>query len=187
VGGGTLLGSLGLLAAMNRIGHVLYPTGRTGLYLIPLFTLTALALPESLGRRRMARLAAGFPVWLVSAGWLWHYAVHFQTGCYGEWRYDAATKHMMTLLVQRQREQPRPSVRAGIHWLLEPSMNFYRRVWRLDWLAPLDRKGADGDFDVYVLLSENSALVQKRNLRVLVTDPVSGAILAEPAGSAGGP
>jgi hypothetical protein len=87
----------------------------------------------------------------------------------------------MALLVQRQQEHPRPRVRAGIHWMLEPSMNFYRRIWKLDWLAPLHRKGADGGFDVYVLLSENASLVQKRNLRVLYTDKVSGVVLAEPA------
>lgn len=186
-GGGSLLLSVGLLAAMHRFGGVLYPTGRTGLYLIPLFTLTALALPESLPAGRWVRLAAGVPLWLVSAAWLWHYAVHFQTRGYGEWLYDSSTKRIMALLVERQKERPRPVVRAGIHWMLEPSMNFYRRIWKLDWLAPLDRKGADGDFDVYVLLSENSALVGKRSLRVLFTDRVSGAVVAEPASRGSGP
>jgi uncharacterized membrane protein len=185
-GGGTLLLSAGLLAALHRFGGVPYPTGRTGLYLIPLFTLTTLALPESLGPDRRARLAAGVPLWLVSAAWLWHYAVHFQTRYYGEWLYDSSTKRIMAVLVARQRQHPRPVVRVGIHWMLEPSMNFYRRIWKLNWLAPLDRKGADGDFDAYVLLGENSALVETRNLRVLFADRVSGAIVAVPAGRGGG-
>ncbi len=185
-GGGTLLLSVAMLAAMHRFGGVPYPTGRTGLYLIPLFTLTALALPESLGSSRWGRLAAGMPLWLVSVAWLWHYAVYFQTRYYGEWLYDSSTKRIMAVLVERQREHPRPLVRVGIHWMLEPSMNFYRRTWKLNWLAPLDRKGAGGDFDVYVLLGENSALVETRNLRVLFADRVSGAIVAVPADRGGG-
>ncbi len=183
LGGGALLGSLGILIAMNRIDNVLFPAGRTGLYLIPLFTLTALALPASLAGRRRVWLTVGLPVWLIAAGWLGHYIAHFQFSAYGEWLFDSKTKYIMSLIRERHSENPRAHVRAGITWLLEPSMNFYRRVWKLDWLEPLDRKGPDGEFDLYVLAEGDRTLAEKRNLRVLYADRIAGVTLAEPRGA----
>ena len=59
-------------------------------------------------------------------------------------------------------------------------MNFYRRMYKLDWLAPVTRQGADGDFDYYVLLPGDAPLVKKLGLAVLYSDSLSGAALAVP-------
>ncbi len=83
----------------------------------------------------------------------------------------------------RQRERPLAKVRVGISWMLEPSMNFYRRVYNLEWMTPLDRKGPNGDYDYYVLLDGEAPLIKKRGLRVLYDNRVSGIYLAEPGGA----
>ncbi len=72
----------------------------------------------------------------------------------------------------------------AVRWvdMLEPAMNFYRRLYKLDWLEPLDRKGPDGRFDYYVLLEDDTPIVKKLGLSVVYTDAVSGAIVAVPGG-----
>ena len=150
--------------------------------MIPLFSLTALALPAALKRHTTAFRLSGSPVWALSAVSVAIYLVHTDTRYYGEWLFDSSTKQVVNLLRERQRERPVAKARGGIHWVLEPSLNFYRRIYKLDWMAPLDRRGPDGDYDYYVLLGEEGGvpLIKKRGLRVLYSGAVSGVYLAEP-------
>ncbi len=182
LGGGSLVLSVGILVALHGAMKVLYPYARTGLYLIPLFTLTALALPASLGTRRRASRLVGGPLWAVGAFTVLIYLLQLPTKVYGEWTYDSSTKDIVNLIRDRQRERPLSRVRVGITWMLEPSINFYRRIYSLDWLAPVERKDPDGDYDYFALLEADAALIKKRGLRVLFHDPAAGVYLAEPAG-----
>jgi len=176
---GLVLGSsAGLLATLNKWAHVPYPWARTGLYFIPLITLTALALPEipQIGSRlrRLTRLTV-FAFALLCLGF---YLVQFQTKLYGEWPGDAGNKQIVSLIRSLRPPAHPGHVRIGISWELEPAMNFYRRLYRLDLIAPFNREGPDGDFDYYVILPREGSLVEKRKLRVLYRDPVSGVMLA---------
>ena len=178
----TLVLSVGILVALHGTLRVLYPYGRTGLYLIPLFSLTTLALPASLSRRRAALLLAGRPLWVVGMACVAVYLAQSHTRYYGEWLFDASTKDIVKLIRDRQRERPLARARVGITWELEPSMNFYRRAYKLAWMAPLERKGPEADYDYYVLLDRDALLIKKRGLRVLYDNRVSGVYLAEPGG-----
>jgi 4-amino-4-deoxy-L-arabinose transferase-like glycosyltransferase len=171
LGGSALVGAIAILIAANHAAGLLYPHGRTGLYLIPLFLLTALALP---GTCRPARVA----VWVVGLVCLAQFAVQFRTSYYGEWRYDASTKKTVSLIRERQASQPLARVRVGASVVLVPGLNFYRRMYRLNWMEPVDRTGPNGDFDFYMLLGNDQALVKRRGLSVLYTDNLSGAWLA---------
>jgi 4-amino-4-deoxy-L-arabinose transferase-like glycosyltransferase len=176
--GGALLGSIGLLIGLHLTLQVLYPHERTGLYLIPLFVLTALALPLVLRRRRAAFLAAGLPVWLVGLACLVQFLAQFQATHYSEWYYEGSTKKIVGLIRERHAGQPAGRVRVGVTWELEPGMNFYRRMYKLDWMEPPTRNGADGDFDYYVLTARDTPLIKKRGLSVIFSDHVSGTVLA---------
>jgi len=39
--------------------------------------------------------------------------------------------------------------KLGIIWLYEPSINFYIKTQKLDWLEEVNRSGVEGDFDFY--------------------------------------
>ncbi len=179
-GGGTLVLAIPLLVALHETLNVAYPASRTGLYLIPLFTLVALALPASLSGRRPAFLVAGLPIWLVGLVSLAHYLVHLQVNHYGEWRFEADTEKIVGLIRERHEQRPAARVRVGNSWLYEPSLNFYRRRYGLTWMEPPTRQGPDGDYDFYVLLDEDATLIKKRGLRVLYSDRFAGVSLAEP-------
>ncbi|HSW50191.1 MAG TPA: hypothetical protein VLH09_08455, partial [Bryobacteraceae bacterium] len=180
LGGGSLVLSVWMLAGLHAAYQVLYPQGRTGLYLIPLFTLAALALPASMSKHRTAFLLIGRPLWLVGVVSVGVYLLQLPTRVYGEWTYDSSTKRIVNLIRDRHQQRPLAKVRVGISWMLEPGMNFYRRAHNLTWMAPLDRKGPDGDFDYYVLLDGEAPLIKKRGLRVLYSNPTAGVHLAEP-------
>jgi hypothetical protein len=183
LGGGTLLLALAALVWAHHAFQLLYPHGRTGLYLIPLFILTALILPVSIRGSRSGFLLAGLLVWTISLLCLAQFLAQFQTSCYGEYRFDAATKTIVGVIRQRQTRQPLRRVRVGISWVLEPSMNFYRRMYNLDWMEPLDRKGPDGDFDYYMLTEQDVRLIKSKDLSVLYADEPSGITLAVPGRS----
>jgi hypothetical protein len=178
--GGCLLLSIGSLISMHSALRVPYPAARMGLYLIPLVTLTALALPASLNMGRAARLLVGVPLWITGVACLAHYLVHFQVTHYGGFRYDASTKRIIGLIRDQQAQWPLARVRVGTSWQLAPSMNFYRRMYGLEWMERLDRRGADGEFDYYILHAEDARLIKNRSLRVLYSNRLADVYLAAP-------
>jgi hypothetical protein len=72
-----------------------------------------------------------------------------------EWKYDMETKHMMQVLVDHHaRTSTRGTCfRIGNAWVFEPTINFYRVIWRVDDLAPAERTLPAWDED-YLYLHE---------------------------------
>ena len=71
-----------------------------------------------------------------------------------EWSYDSGTKDAVaTLRADYGKVYPKSTdrVQLGIHWLFEPTINFYRQTWKLDWLNAVDRNGLKGaDNYIYI-------------------------------------
>jgi len=176
--GGSLLLSVLLLAGLHHAVGMLYPQYRTGLYLPPLFVLTLAAVWRTLRHRRRAALSLGIPLAAVGLPALVHFVAAFQIDHYAEWRFDRSTKRIVQLIRERQSRSPLPEARVGANWMLEPTLNFYRRLYGMNWMIPVERGSPDGDFDYYVLLPEDYHVAKKRDLTVLYSDPFSGARLA---------
>jgi hypothetical protein len=176
--GGALLGALGMLVPARLLFDLPYPHGRTGLYLIVLATLCALTVWRLSDGRRVTRWIA-VPAWAVSLILLSQYLLFLQTRHYTEWRYDARSKTVAAILRARGSVLP-PPVRVAASPFLEPSLNFYRKLWRLEWMAPITRQGADQDADFYVLLGQDHALIARRKLAVLFRDSLANVVLAAP-------
>lgn len=176
--GGALLGALGLLVPARRFFGLPYPHGRTGLYLIVLVTLSTLIVWRLSDGRRLARWIA-IPAWTASLALMSQYLLFLQTRHYTEWRYDASTKTVAAIL-RTQGPPVAPPVRVAATPFLEPSLNFYRKLWRMEWMAPITREGADQDAAFYVLLSQDHALIARRRLQVLFRDSLSSVVLAAP-------
>ena len=178
--GGSILIALGLAVAAHRARGVLYPVARTGLYLIPLFVLAALALWKRVEDRRWLSLTILPPLLTVALLCVGQFTLQFQANHYGQWRYDAGTRAIVSHIRRLHRDRPDKPVRLGISWLLEPSINFYRKMYRLDWMAPVTRDGPKGRYDFYVLLPPETSLIKEMGLSVLHRDPLSEAVLAAP-------
>ncbi len=171
--GGTLLAGIGLAIVAWRAFGVLLPIRRTGLWLVPLFTLACLGLLARAGRWR-APLVATALLCLIQ------FALQFDVTCYDEWFFDSSTREIVDLL--RGRVPSQAPIRIGANWTLEQSLEFYKTKYKLRWI--IGRGGPDGEFDYYILFREDKPVVQKRNLRIIREYPFSGASLAVPPGDA---
>jgi hypothetical protein len=179
----TMLITLGVVITAHWFLRFPYPELRTGLYWIPLVTLACVALTAQLQQRRLVMVLG-----LIFAGFVIQYGAAFQTAEYLEWRYCSPARP----IVERMRLAPRDDAIQphciGATWQMEPSLNFYREMFHLTWLSEVRRQPVEEtQCSFYVLLYDDRSLVSKRQLRVLLDDPASGAILAIPeAGSSSG-
>jgi hypothetical protein len=168
----TLLGSVAALGALHLAVGLPYPYERTGIYVLPLMTLTIAGGIEV--RWKILSRAALLFLCAVTV----QYALELKADWYEEWKFDAGTKRAMQALTRFHGPDPVPS-RMGISWVYQDSATYYARVWYLDWLAPLTRDDpGSADFDYYYLRDEEQALVAERGLVILYRDPVSNAVLA---------
>jgi hypothetical protein len=176
---GAIGGSVGLLIAAHYLIGFPYPADRTGLYFPALMALCLPALAAALPPRpswlSLAR-PAGLAFLILLAG---QFLLQWNTSHFYVWRYDADSREILTK-IQAAGHGQKPAPRIGISWQLEPSFNFYRTVKGYSWLPPFDRRGPDGDYDYYVLLENDRALIARRSLRPIYQGPVSGTVLAVP-------
>lgn len=163
--GPVLLLSIAALVALHRFAGVLYPYGRTGLYLIPLLLLALLGVPRH----------AGVPVVAVFA---LAFAAQLDTRFFGDWKFDAANHRLARVLAAQP--AARENKVLAVSWVYEQSFKYYRKRRRLHWLRPeiLTRDLEKTPADYYVLTPEDSGLVDKLGLEVLARDRLSGATLA---------
>ncbi|MCL5745680.1 MAG: hypothetical protein M1541_17435, partial [Acidobacteria bacterium] len=164
-----------LLIIGHFVSNLLYPYARTGIYWIPLLTLLALWMYERYAKHRVARTAG----WVVACAWLLLYALQIHPTYYPNFRGDAGNKRFVQFL--RQREDGTRKIRLAVNWQLKPGHNFYLHKYGLNWITPLDGDSLQRPADYYVLLPEDMPLVETLNLRVILRDPVSEAVLAIPA------
>jgi hypothetical protein len=105
------------------------------------------------------------------------FAAQFNTSRFTVWWYDADTRNIVAAIAARERSAHQ-AVRVGATWQLEPSINFYRKTWALDWMAPVDRSGPQGDYDYYVLALGDAGLAKAQHLQKLYGSRRSETILA---------
>jgi hypothetical protein len=174
---GIIGGTLGLTVAALEVMHwrgLLYPLGRTGLYLVPLFTLTCV-----LGAALLHR-AGRYVVYLGLAVILGVYVSQFNTSHFSEWRFDASTNEIVRRLSEDyKRSGDSTSIRVGSSWVYGETLKYYCKRRRLNWVEAVDsQKLREKPFDYYVLVYEDIELVDKLQLAVIYRDPLSGAVLA---------
>jgi hypothetical protein len=58
-------------------------------------------------------------------------------------------------------------------------LNFYRGMYRLEWLEPVERGAPDAPGEYHAFIAGDAAAADRLGLRVIYRDPLSGAVLAE--------
>jgi hypothetical protein len=175
--------ALVLIMASRYIFHAPYPEQRTVLYWIPLLGLTSLSMMKWLNDTGRTGRILAVPVGAFVVLSIAQFVTQFNTRYYSEWAYCAATKDIMAIIRDQHAARAGDKIRLGVTWQLEPGVNFYRTTWGLDWLNKVERESPDGDNDYYILLFNDTELVERRGLKVLLQDKLSGAVLAAPARS----
>lgn len=127
-----------------------YPSGRflAGLFLP--FVLNLAYTLQILAFRIGATLAGAISLGIGLLS-LTNVVLHAPRDAYREWDMEAETAHMMTDLAldHGRHASAQSAVHLGVHWVFEPTTNYYRQTRGLDWLAPVTRD-AVGLADDYI-------------------------------------
>jgi hypothetical protein len=156
----------------HRLFGAMFLMERTAIFFIPLYVLLLVALADILaGLRPVLLRYVVVAVLCVSALGAFAHMISLRDlkTCY-TWSYDANAKDMIRDLVKEhaERSEMDPShVRLGVNWVFEPSANYYRLTWHLDWLEPVTRRGLNGAYDYYFFAPEDRKAMASRSLRIL--------------------
>jgi hypothetical protein len=93
-----------------------------------------------------------------------------------DWRYDADSKLVMQFLRQEHENNKDKKISLGISWLFEPTTNFYRYIWNMDYVYPTNRSGPLGNYNYYYI-EQRADLPELKDKKVLFRTPVSNAVL----------
>lgn len=154
----TVMVLLLILIAADYLAGLPYPYRRTGLYFIPLFTLLAVT-GFSLAWRPLRRGGV-----VVAAVLLFQFLTGFTVRFYEDWLSDAGNREIMEYL-RAQRPAPGSKLSIGVSPPLQSSVEFYRRLFAMDWLeSPLKEPRWDKKYDWYYLSDQDYGLIQKLGL-----------------------
>jgi hypothetical protein len=133
---------------------------RTATFIAPLIVLALIGLVDELMRLNMLKIPAIILIYMTSALFLINTVKNGNLKWYLDWQYDASTREMMDDLCRDAGSKPPREIKMGIVWLYEPSINFYKKSWHLDWLKKVDRNGYNGDFDYYYVDNVDSIMTK---------------------------
>jgi hypothetical protein len=176
----TLALSIAMLIGLHRLFSVPYPHSRSGLYIVPLFTISALAACVLLLRSSAAfRPAAYTGVGLIAAAAI-IFAAQMTVGHFYSWPFDASTNRLMDRIISDNDGRGRPPFTIASTSLYGPSLKYYRKRRKLHRMTPeiqtqeLEKATAD----YFVLAPADRDLIGKLGLHILVEDAFSGTIVA---------
>ena len=149
-----------------------YPEGRTVLFWIPLWGLSAGALAATLPRAGRA-LARGFLAVSIA-----QFALQFEVSQYYTWPHDASTRRFAESIAGLRARRGLDRVRVAASRQLEPALNFYRVKNRYDWMEKVEPIQTAGASDFYLLLPDDLEALNSRGLSAIETDAGSTATLA---------
>jgi hypothetical protein len=171
----TLAISLPILLALHGVFDVKYPVDRTGLYLMYLAGISW-ALIADAGRRLGSSVGV-----LIALLLLIQFATQLQAHLFEVWGYDADIKEVVRRIQQECRDKPAGAVSVSVSAVHQPALEFYRKYDRIacaqpfDWNVPTQFTG----HDYYVYNRGDRNVSEAVGLQVLISEPVSGIILAK--------
>jgi hypothetical protein len=169
-----------LLRIEPVILHHVFFAERRLLFTAPLLLLAA-PLFAFWMRRQWARagLVAGRMVAFFLSLLALHFASMFTLDSFWGWDYDAGSKAIAGVLRERKPASPRQPVRVGASWFFDSSLNYYRAVYGMDWIAPVTRASPGCFYDYYAVEESELPGLSRFAPRVLYRSPVARTVLAE--------
>jgi len=144
----------------NSLFDIRFLGNRTATFIAPLMVLFIVGFVDELSQLKTIRIPVIVLIYLAAALFLFNTAKNANLEKYLDWPYESSTKEMMHDLCEDAGHKPGKNYKMGIVWLYEPSINFYRFIWDIDWLEEVDRKGYIGDFDYFYVLEKDSVLTK---------------------------
>lgn len=149
--------TLFMIVLITQIQHFAlgndYYIHRFALFLYPLFVLNLIMLIYYLymKHKTISLLLSYCLVGLLCLNFYQNCTLNY----FKDWRYDKDTKMVMKKLIEEHEKNSTKNMQLGINWLFEPSTNFYRYIWDLNWMIPTHRKGIAGKEDYGYLFGKD--------------------------------
>ena len=161
--------------AMHRILGFPYPLNRTAIYMLPLVGLLIVV-----GAADAPWKAVAFPLTALAFGLSVLYVAQIRTGYFNEWKEEAGINRLVSRLADDAADLSKSrQVTAGGTWILEYSMRYYGKRYRLPWLKVLDATERESIRpDYYILTASEAGKVDELRLKVIEKDAISGTLLA---------
>jgi hypothetical protein len=173
--------TLTLLWAEPRIAHHRYYAHREFLFaLLPVFIAGPLALRQLMagGTRRTPFASAGTGVFCLL---LLQFALQFNLYSYYGRESDAGVRTMVNLLRQRHSAEPGRSVTLAADEFSKASLDFYRRLYEMDWIHQVPDDDTDCPANYYYLSdSRFESMAGNSGFREIYRDKVARAVFTEP-------
>jgi hypothetical protein len=155
-----------------------YLIGRTGLFLIPLFTLLLIFLLHKLALRGAVLKVISISVLAIVAFLaFYHFVEQANTALTVEWRSDADTKDLLKDLkmIKDKDFSKRPRISLGIDEYFYPCLAYYEKRGASAWLE-VEVVPPDPGYDFYYL----GDTVDRSTIILIKPYPRSGNLLAKP-------
>jgi hypothetical protein len=171
-----LITLIGLIIARWLFG-LNYPADRTCLYFV-ILAIAAWAVAGDVIRNRVL-----IGIWLLPAIYtLLQFSTQLQTRYFQFWRGQSDDKRIAQMIQNEATGKPDGSMAISTSWVHAPTLEFYRRAWRMTALQPVERLEPTplSGFDFYVLSGIDLERVKETKLRTVFYDPDMEISLAEP-------
>jgi hypothetical protein len=178
---GCTLGSAAILGILHVLAGIPYPIDRTGLYFLVLAPLALVGLADRWAGASGYRVSA-VAAYTLAIVFVAQFALQFDTRRFLTWEYDADNRQIVERLAQDVKDKHPGAVRVSASWLLEPSLNFYRRTWHLTWMREVTREPVAAGADYYILNDADRAETGPLGLRRIYEGTISGNVLAAAPG-----
>ncbi len=149
----------------HKLFEINFPVERFALFLYPLFILNIGFLLKLLLSSRYKYISITVSL-VVAVIWMINLSLNIRMRSYEKWEYDMDTKRALETLIayHEERNLPKNDVKLGINWLFEPTVNFYRSKWEIDWILPADRKGlTENDNYIYTFTKDLDPKIIQRS------------------------
>jgi hypothetical protein len=84
-----------------------------------------------------------------------------------EWGFDQETKNMLQKLEDFKPQSGK--LKLGVHWIFEPTINFYKKINGLTWLDSVDREKPTAEDDFYYVFETDSLPCRSEDAEHILT------------------
>jgi len=146
-----------------------YITGRFALFLFPLFIINfGFFLEYILHTVHYQKTVLSVAIILAILSTSLFYKNVNLYSC-AEWGFDMETKNVVKVLIEEQKNSKSNNIKLGVNWLFEPTINFYKQSWNLNWLFPVDRRGVKLSDDYFYIFKSDLEQLSPEKYKIIFT------------------
>jgi hypothetical protein len=147
----------------NGLFKTPFLANRFALFLYPLFILTSCFLIMEVLKSSYKYVIHGL-LSLMVLMFFGHTCYSVNTSWYYEWKYDMNTKDMLEKLDTLRKNK---NISLGITWVFEPSINFYKKTHKLEWINEVNREGLKPENDYFYVRAEDFQKTLKEEVTII--------------------